>query len=193
MKQNSCRAAKKLQILADWKYLAGCIEKAIEFKKKAVELWEALNSHKQLTECRKQLDQLPSTNSKSSYKLRLAKIKVFAQPIIKLQPPFDPNNINRTGVSLIKFYLPILLGQLTNENDEKIKSKQSMMSQSKIKKQNLLDRICRECELFYQAYKEQKGGETTNLLLNSKFVDQNFKKVRKCMSIFPKLRALRLR
>jgi hypothetical protein len=26
LKENSFRAAKKMQILADWKYLAGCIE-----------------------------------------------------------------------------------------------------------------------------------------------------------------------
>ncbi len=49
------------------------------------------------------------------------------------------------------------------------------------------------CSRFYNSYKSQIGSEATNLILNSKFMEEEIKLIRKKLAILVKLRTVRLR
>jgi hypothetical protein len=74
------------------------------FKSKAISHWEQLNCHNELIQCQKELKDLQS-NNKSEYLLRLKKIRVFTDGLLKLEQPAPMPNRQ----TLIKWNLPILI------------------------------------------------------------------------------------
>ena len=81
--ESSRKLAQKYQIAADWKYIAGLAEQAVDFKMAATTLWKMHNSHQQFLECQQELEDMEN-NARSPYMVKLKRIKVFANELLKL-------------------------------------------------------------------------------------------------------------
>jgi hypothetical protein len=123
---------------------------------------------------------------------KLCRIKVFAEALLKFDQPPAPSNKQ----TLIKWTIPTLIDEIlpppTEPKPKKLAASESKSQKEDDKKEFLKDVVCM-CNRFHSIYRQEVGSEATNIIQNSKFLQEMVMKVRRQLSILVRLRSMRLR